>query len=86
MIKFRRHVPNFVELDKMPEIQEFDFVDSMLNDEWIGGFRKIPNNFYRFSISGHYLMAEYDNGKVWWVVGYVVEGDVTSLPDWVPKK
>ena len=50
--------------------------------------------FYRFSISKRFngetiLMAEYKQGKEWWVVGYITndeKGITNSLPVWEAKK
>ncbi len=77
MIRFRRHVPNYIDAP-IPEIQEFDSVESLLEDEKVQWFKTQPE-FHKYSQSENYLMAEYENGKRWWVVGRV-EGDITSLP------
>jgi hypothetical protein len=62
----------------MPDVKEFDSIESLLEDEKVRWFKTQPD-FHKYSHSGHYLMAEYENGKRWWVVGRV-EGDISSLP------
>lgn len=43
------------------------------------------NQFYRFSISENTLMAEYDRGYEWWVIGYIKDPSQIDLPKWEPK-
>lgn len=55
----------------------FETLSQLLNIQWVQEFSK-EDNFYKYSISlaksyeeNHKLMAEYDNGSVWWVVGFI---------------
>ena len=81
-------------------VQSFSCLKDLLNIAWVDSFRKLPNgqnkpNFHRFSISKYSdhpgyeytLMAEYDDGKTWWVIGYLDENEIIKeLPIWeVPK-
>lgn len=43
-------------------------------------------DFYRYSISDNHLMAEYIDGKKWWVIGYIKYPEKLNLPKWEPKK
>jgi len=66
---------------------EFEDLDELLSMDWIKE-RKTLDNFYRFSLSKmnnskNYtglLMAEYNEGKKWHVVGYLK--DLVDLPEW----
>lgn len=47
---------------------------------------EIAHKFHRFSLSENRLMAEYDEGKVWYVIGIVDNVEGLDLPKWEPKK
>lgn len=84
------HIPTFVESDSPPEINAFttkeDFEQCSLVKRW-----KKRKNFYRFSVSrdkeyglftGHnHLMAEYNKGEEFYVVGRL-RGNPKWLPVW----
>jgi hypothetical protein len=89
---FRQHVPGYCE---GVEAYEFDFtsaeeltshprVAAWKADDYTG-----KGSFHRFSLGpydsfSHLLMAEYDGGKHWWVVGYVADAAGLDLPAWTP--
>lgn len=67
----------------------FGSLKELLNIEWVDNFRKLPNRqinpkFHQYSISKYsdhkgyeyILIAEYENGHVWWVIGYVDKNDI----------
>ena len=77
-------------------IVEFETTEELLNIDFVKKFSKFPNGendkkFYRYSINevnGHnqkFLMAEYDNGYKWWVIGLINESAKVDLPEWKPK-
>ena len=93
-MKFKQHIPNFVEGDEAPFEIEFDTLDQLLEIPIVRSFRLAPGTdtahayFKNYSISymptGYLLMAEYDYvEKKWpishWVVGYLSGGDIESL-------
>lgn len=49
---------------------------------WLGRWRTMKN-FHRFSLSADHLMAEFDEGNSWFVVGSF-EGGTPKLPLWSP--
>jgi hypothetical protein len=77
----------------------FSSLKELLNIEWVDTFRKLPNgqinpNFHQYSVSKHsnhkgyeyVLMAEYNNGYDWYMIGYLDENDIIKeLPAWEPK-
>ena len=82
-MKIWQHIPSYADRVK-PEIFEGDFED-ILRLHWVKAWKE-QRGFFKFSI--HYshdglyhLMAEYDEGRGWWVVGTLDEY-VPSLPFW----
>jgi hypothetical protein len=95
MIKFLQHVPNFVE--QRPghhyEDGEFNTQEELLAfpaiARWAQPFDGKP--FHRWSMALEtnrtLLMAEYDEGRHWWVVGFITDGrEELTLPQWEPKR
>lgn len=61
----------------------FETVDELLSMDWIARRKNYQDgDFYRFSISENRLMAEYAEGKKWWVVGFLEKP--IDLPKWEP--
>lgn len=87
----RQHIPNFVS-GFNPAIEEFKTLDELLNLDFVKRFSDGDPNFYRFSVKDYvtrvHLMAEYDEGRTWWVVGYIngIAKDDIGLPQWIPNK
>jgi len=48
----------------------FDTTEELLEIDFVKGMSEIKD-FYRYSVSGNHLMAEYKNGKEWWVIGTI---------------
>ena len=79
------------------ENNQFESVFELINIKWVDNFIRWPNGdldpkFHQFSISvsdDHndvILMAEYNEGYSWFVVGYIDKIDhVRDLPEWKPK-
>ena len=65
----------------------FDTIEELL--EIVKHLTEIKD-FYRFSISStssaNMLMAEYNNGKKWWVIGYIKDTSYLQLPKWETKE
>lgn len=69
------------------ETVEFNSTKELLSIDFVNGHSRHPD-FYRYSIHRSAdiripLLAEYENGKKWIVIGFL-EGDVNKieLPDW----
>jgi len=79
----RQHIPPFVDgVD--PKKGTFRSLPELLQVPWVAAWTDDPN-FHRFSVSDRTrLMAEFDGGKVWWVVGFLSEVP-DGLPVWEPK-
>ncbi len=61
--------------------EELESVDWIKN--WMEPFRGYE--FFRFSMADNTLMAEYDEGRHWWVIGFVDNLPVDFLPRWKPN-
>lgn len=84
-MKIRQHVPNFVDIPPAPE-EEFNSPEELLAIPWVVNFKGLRGDkFDKFVKSKHrdsyLLMATYENGKHWWVVGYL-DGEPNFLPEW----
>ena len=67
---------------------EFETVEELLEIDFVKNFSDQPE-FYRFSFSqmdgdpyAGGLMCENNEGRSWWVVGYLIAP--VELPDWKP--
>jgi hypothetical protein len=87
MIELKQHIPAFFEgfdakLERIENVADLDGID------WLQSWRRHPD-FYRFSVSRDagrmkLLMAEFDQGRKWYVVG-ILSNDLPELPEWVVK-
>jgi hypothetical protein len=75
----RQHRPDFVE-GYPKALVEFDTLEELLAIPWVKNF-SVLKTFHRYSVSGNCLIAEYRNGREWWVVGLLKNNDV-GLPKW----
>lgn len=79
---FRQHIPNFVDVVDAPSKIPFNTAEELLALEVVHRHRAYPG-FYHFALSDCRLMAIYDLGFRWWVVGYV--GNPGPLAPYLPK-
>lgn len=79
--KIKQYRPGSIEVGDAPEVVEFNTVEELLTIPWIAHF-KSGNNFHKFSQDTEQmlLMAEYDQGNRWFVIGALAE--VVDLPEW----
>ena len=76
--KIVQEVPNYCDVE--PKSAEFNTLAELLEIDWV---KSSKDDFYRWSLSGNRLMEESDEGRYWWVVGYVARPDLLDLPKWV---
>lgn len=81
--KFIQHMPSYVEADRFE--YAFDKQEELLNHPWIKEWSK-DEGFHRYSLSNQLLIAEFEQGKKWWVLGYIKHPEYIDLPVWEPKK
>ena len=82
----RQHIPNSCDFGD-PEIAHFDGTADLLAVPWVKQFKDAGmGRFYRFSLEGHRLMAEYNQGRKWWVIGTLKLLDNVDLPQWWPNR
>lgn len=85
-----QHIPNFCEGDEPPICVEFQTVEELLAIEFVANWSLLPK-FYQYSLfihkkkgghKRHAFMAEFDEGKEWWVVGKITaqQPDKLGLP------
>ena len=95
MPRILQHYPNFVSGHESLEAT-YSNLDQLLSVDWVDHFSKDlhgndDSGFYRYSRSEkcdfakesyYLLMAEYQEGTKWWVIGYVYDDDdiITQLP------
>jgi hypothetical protein len=92
MNKIKQHRPAYVS-GYEDAVVSFTTTEELLNIDFVKNFAKDigGDTFYRFSISPadspgvrQTLMAEYNNGKKWWVVGFLDTNEGITLPQWSP--
>lgn len=79
MNKIKQHIPGYVAGVKR-RVAEFETLEQLLDIPWVKLMKDRPG-FHRFSLSGDRLMAEFQQGRLWFVVGYLDE-PVEGLPVW----
>jgi len=76
------------------EVNELDTVAEILKLDYIKKW-SMHNDFHQFSASPHgekdgikiyTLIAEFNEGRVWWVVAYIESTTVPDLPTWIPNE
>lgn len=81
----RQYRPAFFEGFETEECS-FETVEELFQIPWIENFTK-RDDFHQFSRADEMLMAEYKEGKEWWVVGrFLGNPDEIDLPKWEPKE
>jgi len=86
MNEIKRHVPSFVDVDKAYKRKSFETREELLNIEWVKKWTDKSEGFYRFSLAGKDLMAEFDKGKIWHVVGTIKYQRGLGFPKWNPRE
>ena len=81
-----QHVPGFVSGYNAKKAEASTWGE-LASVDWIDNYKIHDGKvFYRFSICNdekrYSLMAEFDNGDYWWVVGDL-DQDIPELPRWV---
>lgn len=79
------HIPAWGDAEKTTH--PFHTLRELLAIPFVKAFSK-GKSFHRFSVSTDnslLLMAEYDKGRGWWVVGRL-KTPVNGLPEWLPIK
>ena len=92
-MKVRQHIPTFfsgfdqqeAEVNTLEELQALEFVQRWTT---LPGFDRfsVELNYGAPEVPCHLLMAEFNEGKKWWVVAYLSgQTDlVQHLPEWRP--
>lgn len=89
-MRVREHIPGFV-TGFEAQTADVDSVDALLALDWIKRWdAPLQWPFHRFSVAGgegNTIMAEYDEGRRWYVVAYLPDElpEWLTLPKWEPK-
>lgn len=75
--KIRQHIPNFITGAEVKEVV-FKTIEELLDIDFVKNFKR--EDFYRYSLSGNKLMAEYKNGNEWCVIGHIDNPYQINLP------
>lgn len=83
-MRFRQHIPGFVDIDPF-EFEYSSTQELIENPEIVKRYK--DKDFYKWSWSSNdgkwskaCLMVETEEGRHWWVVGYL--SDIPELPEW----
>ena len=80
MSSIKQYIPNYVDgID--PETVKFFSTEELLKIPFVESWSKYPE-FFQYSLSENLLMAEFKDGKEWWVVGYIYGDIIINLPKW----
>jgi hypothetical protein len=79
MNSITQHVLPYIE-GVEPKKAEFDSLEQLLEVDWVKSW-KDRQGFHRFSVNKNKLMAEYMQGRLWYVVGFIKE-PIEGLPTW----
>ena len=80
MNQITQHIPAFVDTDEPPEQVTFSTLEALRAVLFVKHFVD-SEGFVRLSVAGNALMAESNNGRTWWVIGFL-KSPVDGLPDW----
>lgn len=84
--RIKQHLPGFMDpFAYTPKVVEFNTQEELFEIPWVRNW-EVPISsgklFYRWSLSDSNLMAEFDEGYSWYVVGYILNPDALDLPKW----
>lgn len=97
MIRLKQHRPAYIDTDQALMVAEAENTTALLAHPWIAWWgQDMPyakngvighKKFHQFSLADRdcrpSLMAEYENGDEFWVIGHITEGaEQIELPDW----
>jgi len=82
---FREYFPDSFDMVTIPNDTDFDTIDQLIE---IPRVKKVMGleGFSKLSKSGTFLMAEFDEGKRWYIIGYLRYPDWVDLPYWDERK
>lgn len=85
MKTFKKHIPNACkDGNELDEINEFNSLEELLEIPYVKK-QTDRKTFYRYSLSENHLMAEYESGYNWWVLGFINDISNLDLPKWEAK-
>lgn len=88
MSKIRQYIPSFV--DTEPIYEEFNSLEELKDISFVNRYLNL-SNFYQLSQIQYdgeeviHLIAEYDKGSSWKVIGFVTTEKPLELPKWTQK-
>ena len=85
-MKIKENIPGFVD-GASPRQADFNTKEELLELDFVKSWSR-GKGFHRFSLTDYgagfkLLMAEFDGGKRWYVVGFIYPGETTlDFPEW----
>jgi len=77
-----KHIPGFADNGDEPPKWEFETTEQLLSIPFVESWKTAwpEKGFQKFAMSGDCLVACYDGGKFWWVVGHIRNPSEVNLP------
>lgn len=88
MNRITMHVPGWAGGDDpnyKPVVEEFNTTEELLAIEWVKKWKKFKEEglpFFRYVKNSNHLIAEFGEGEIWWVLGYLRDSATVELPEW----
>ena len=80
MNRFTQHIPSFVDYRKEPPHFDFETTEELVSSPLVRD--NLRADFSHFAMSENALMQIADQGRWWWVMGYVKKPEEINLPTW----
>ena len=78
---FIQYIPDFVDVHKRPKKIPFETKEDLLNLEIMKKYEKQPD-FSHFALEDNRLMGIFEDGFLWWVIGYIDDPLSVDIPQW----
>lgn len=78
---YKQRIPGGMDTNMPPVEFKFESLEQLINNDAINRYSKLEN-FNKFVMDDNCLMAIYENGKKWWVLGYISIPELICLPTW----
>lgn len=75
------HIPGCACLGRDPLTMDFETTEGLLAIDFVNRFAEM-DDFHQFSLVDDVLIAEFEKGYKWWVVGYLRVDFPLNLPEW----
>jgi hypothetical protein len=77
-MKIRQHIPSYIS-GLTPKITIFNSIHELLEIEWIKQYKDENLSHFCRDDEGVTLMIENEDGTNFWVLGYILDGNINEL-------